>query len=439
MAMDYELIVSRINYASLFAFVFFLFFAWFYIFYFIIACIPVKLLPDSDKHAKFAVLIPARNESKVIKGILDCFLKMDYPREFFEVFVIVETSEDPTVQIVEDAGFKVVIRKDLEGKRTKGYALDEAYKSIKESGEHFDAYMVFDADNIVKPDYLRHMNNCYQEGYQVSVGYRNFTNANKNWLCACSAVLFAYINQFTSRGRSLLFKKATLTGTGYYIAGEILDNEGGWIWNGMTEDVQLTTYCYYHNVKMHYYPHAMYYDEQSEKFSITRKQHCRWVWGYFADRKQFKKKENVYETKNKFVRFLSLFEYNVSIIPFIVITVVFLLCFIASFILMIIAAVNLYENIGFVIARTIFQFFILRFVFMFASAFTLGIDNKNLKFGFFRCLSVVLTYILFFGSFVVGFLDGLFHKSARTNWKKIEHTGVVTNNDAIKVENAKKR
>ena len=41
-------------------------------------------------------------------------------------------------------------------------------------------------------------------------------------------------------------------GTGYYINSDIIDEAGGWIFTGMTEDMEVTTYCEYHNIYMKY-------------------------------------------------------------------------------------------------------------------------------------------------------------------------------------------
>lgn len=430
--MNYGLITDWITLGSIIGLVVFLMVSWYYLTYFVMACIRVKKLPAAKNYTKFAVLIPARNESKVIRGILECFKNMKYPREFFDVFVIIESTEDPTYEIVKEYGFQCVVRGDLTNRKTKGFALDDAYHYIKDNNLKFDAFMVFDADNIVSNDYLYHMNNVYQAGYKVGNGYRNFTNASKNWLTAGSAVLFSYINQFTSRGRSLLFDKANLTGTGYFLAYEIVDNEGGWIWNGMTEDVQLTTYCYYHNIKMHYYPYAVYYDEQAESFKVNRTQHCRWVWGFFLSRERYTRKENYYGEISKTKRFLSLFEYNVSIYPFITISVIYILCFLVSIIIAIIGAVTGYEQAGFLFAKSFFQLFLMWFVFAVPATITIAVDNKHLKFSFWRSVSVILTYIIYFYTFALGFFDGLFNKSLRTDWKPIAHKGDVTNDEIKK-------
>lgn len=436
---SFQEIVNWIDIGLVLAFVFFLCFLWYYFLYFAVASAKTRVLPKAKKYTKFAILIPARNESNVIRNILNACSKLDYPKEFFDVYIIIESKKDPTYKIVQEYGFKVVIRGDLTNRRTKGFALDDAYQQIKKSGIVYDAFMIFDADNVMNSDYLSLMNDVYQAGYQVGVGYRSFTNATKNWVCGCSATLFSFMNQFTSRGRSHFFEKATLTGTGYFLAREVVDNEGGWIWNGMTEDVQLTTYCYYHNIRMHYYPYAKYFDEQPESFKTLNKQHVRWLWGFFASRKQFKKQTHVYPCKNKLIRRFSLIEYNTSIYPFVIFAVISVLSSLASLgIFFASLAFNPAES-GFLFAHALFQVSILYLTFIFISAFTIAIDNKNLKFSSSQCVVICLTYIAFFFSFVMALFDGLFHKEKRNTWSKIEHKGDIIDKQALESEEHGKR
>ena len=109
--MDYQLIVGWIDIALVLAFLFFLCFLWYYFLYFAVASKKPRKLPKAEKFTKFAILIPARNESNVIRNILNACKKLDYPREYFDVFVIIEDENDPTNEITKEFGFNVVIKK----------------------------------------------------------------------------------------------------------------------------------------------------------------------------------------------------------------------------------------------------------------------------------------------------------------------------------------
>ena len=102
MYMDYQAIVNWLDVALVLAFLFFSCFLWYYFLYFAVAAKKPKRLPRSFNYAKFALLIPARNESKVIRNILNACSKLSYPRDKFEVYVIVESKDDPTCNIVEE-------------------------------------------------------------------------------------------------------------------------------------------------------------------------------------------------------------------------------------------------------------------------------------------------------------------------------------------------
>ena len=56
-------------------------------------------VPHSDKKSKFAILIAARNESHVIGNIFKSLKEQTYDKDYFDVWAIVESEEDPTCQI----------------------------------------------------------------------------------------------------------------------------------------------------------------------------------------------------------------------------------------------------------------------------------------------------------------------------------------------------
>ena len=51
-------------------------------------------------------------------------------------------------------GFNYIVRKDLNNKRTKGYALKEGYNYLIENNIEFDSLIIFDADNRIDKNYI---------------------------------------------------------------------------------------------------------------------------------------------------------------------------------------------------------------------------------------------------------------------------------------------
>lgn len=402
----------------------------YYLVYFFAANRKNDPIPHSDKLTKFAVIIAARNESNVIRGIFDSMKNQTYPKDSFEVWVITETEDDPTNQIAKEYGYNYFVRDQLtDDRKRKGFALQELYNYFKRNNIVHDAYMIFDADNTCNPDFIEKMNDLRQTGVKVGDGYRNFTNASQNWLTAGSAVMFAWMNQVTNRGRSHFFHKCAVMGTGYYVDKDVIDGAGGWIFTGMTEDIQLSTYCYYHDVNMRYLPDAMFFDEQSAKYKIVHNQHKRWLSGYFASRNFLKIKGTYYlHHHKKTVRFMR-GEFKLGLTPFVVYNVINALLFIASLTFTILAAI--YERNGGIVDKciglTVLNFLYIYLPFVIASAYIMITERKNIKIKGIKAVICAATYMFYFYDFVLAFFDMVFRKKKRNEWVQIIHTGEKTN------------
>lgn len=409
----------------------------YYLVFWSISAKKIVRAPHSDKFTEFAVLIAARNESNVISHLLESLTKQTYSREHFEAYIIVERDDDPTIEIVKKYGFKYFVRDQLtEERKTKGFALQECIAYFKRENLHYDAYMIFDADNVLDSDYLETMNDLRQTGVKVGLGYRNFTNSNTNWLTVGSSIMFAYMNEVTNKGRSYLFHKATLMGTGYYVDSDIIDDIGGWIFTGMTEDIQLTSYCYYHDVYMFYYPLTSFYDEQSPKYKTVHNQHIRWLAGYFQRRKFLKKAGVQYDYHTKSMLNFMNFEYRWGVMPFVIFNVVMLICSIVNLVFGIWAAirttdVGLYYVI-YLFSLAAFQMISGYMSFVLPAMITIIRDKGKMSLTTKNKIVGMLTYMFFFYDFGLAFLDGLFHPEKKTNWKRVEHTGEINNKNIEK-------
>ena len=432
---NYDLYFWIILGSSLVALVFLATFSIYYLFFWSISGKKVPEVPHNDAYTKFAILIAARNESKVIRNILNSLKDQTYPSEYFDVWLIVEDIADPTVEIAKEFGYHYFVRDRLTSdRRTKGFALQECIDYFKRENIKYDSYMIFDADNVVDKRFVEVMNDLRGQNVMVGVGNRCFTNADENIWTADSAIMFTYMNQVTSRGRTALFHKATLMGTGYYVDASIIEEAGGWIFTGMTEDIQLTTYCYYHDINMRFYPLVNFYDEQSPKYKVNHTQHLRWIYGYFERRKYIKKAgiSRDYHTKSM-QRFMK-FEFNCGLIPFAVFCVYSFIIGILCLVFGAFAVTYKHYNEAtgiFILAG--WQFFIVWLVFVIPAILVIYRHNDTMKLSKKNIFLAVITYFFYFSDFVLAIIDGFFHPSKRTNWKPIEHTGDIIDKSAKEV------
>ena len=241
---------------------------------------------EKNNKGKFAILIPARDESRVIEELLNSILNQTRKIDSDDVYVIVEEESDKTVELVKNKNMNIVFRHDLSKKR-KGYALDDAIKEILEQKKHYDAYFIFDADNVLDKDYIKNMEEAYEDGYDIGIGYRNTKNGNDSVIAAASSLTFSMINTLGNEHKTKCNNTLTISGTGFYIKGDIVEKLSGYPFNSLTEDYELTLYATLNDLTTTYVKNAIFFDEQPVKYNITINQRTRWIKGFFEARKKY--------------------------------------------------------------------------------------------------------------------------------------------------------
>lgn len=233
------------------------------------------------KPHRFAVLISARNEEVVISNLIESINAQRYPQDLITVFVCADNCTDRTAEIAKNAG-AVVFERFNSRKIGKGYALDFLLCSIvRDYGEDaFDAFLVFDADNILEPDYIAQMNKTFCEGYNIVTGYRNSKNYGDNWISAGYSLWFLRESQYLNRSRYLLGTSAAVSGTGFMFSKDVMKRTGGWKYYLLTEDIEFTIDSVIAGEKIGYCERAVLYDEQPTSFKQSVRQRMRWARGY---------------------------------------------------------------------------------------------------------------------------------------------------------------
>lgn len=245
----------------------------------------VKKDPEQKLPAKlhrFAVLIPARNEEAVICGLIDSIHGQDYPTDLIDIYVIADNCTDSTAARAVERGARVITRFN----RTqvgKGYALDYAFQAIdRDLGlEHYDAFLVFDADNVLDPGYFTAMNRTFSQGYDIITSYRNSKNYDENWITAGYALWFLRESRFLNGARMKLNTSCAISGTGFLVSSKTIREDDGWKYNLLTEDIQFSTDHIVRGHKIGYCKDAVLYDEQPATFKASWNQRLRWTKGFY--------------------------------------------------------------------------------------------------------------------------------------------------------------
>ena len=247
----------------------------------------VTLTREAPKHEarrnhKFGVMIAARNESAVIADLIRSIRAQNYPAELIDIFIIADNCTDNTAEIARAEGATVFERFNKE-QVGKGYALDFGYKAIREmypDGRH-EAFFVFDADNVLDANYFREMNNTFDSGAKASTSYRNSKNYDSNWISAGYAVWFLREAKFLNQARLTINSSCAISGTGFFIAADVLEKAGGWKWHLLTEDIEFSAASIIDGIRIAYCPTAVLYDEQPVTFRDSWNQRFRWAKGFY--------------------------------------------------------------------------------------------------------------------------------------------------------------
>ena len=224
---------------------------------------------------KFAVLIAARNEELVIGPLINSLLMQDYPEELYDVWVIPNHCSDNTALAARNFGAKVL--ECTVPVKSKGEVLRFAYNRLR--GRRYDAWLVFDADNVVDRRFLAEMNNARLAGAAAAQGYRDSKNPYDTAVSGCSSIYYWMMDRFHNGGKAGLGVSAMIGGTGFMVTQKLLDRLGGWRTETISEDLELTAQTVLAGEKVAYVPKAVTYDEQPLTWEQSFKQRRRWTSG----------------------------------------------------------------------------------------------------------------------------------------------------------------
>lgn len=241
---------------------------------------PLKFI--AKKQHRYAVVVSARNESGVIGNLISSIRSQNYPSELVDIFVIADNCTDNTAEVARNAGAIVYERFNTE-QVGKGYALDWLFKIIdkEHADKNYEAYMIFDADNVIDPNYIKEMNKVFDNGYRIITSYRNSKNYDTNWISAGYSLWFLREARYLNNARMHLGTSCAVSGTGFLVSADVIRENGGWIHHLLTEDIEFTTDSIAKGEKIGYCANAVLYDEQPTKFSQSYTQRLRWAKGFY--------------------------------------------------------------------------------------------------------------------------------------------------------------
>jgi cellulose synthase/poly-beta-1,6-N-acetylglucosamine synthase-like glycosyltransferase/putative flippase GtrA len=233
----------------------------------------------ADPRLSFSLIVPARHEQAVLGATLSRLAAIDHPA--FEVLAVVGDDDPETSAVAQRAArrhpgrIRVVI--DTSRPKNKPKALNAALPACRG-----DVVGVFDAEDEVHPQLLRHVDARFEEtGADVVQGGVQLMNYHSNWYSVRNVL--EYYFWFRSR---LHFHAAQrfipLGGNTVFVRTDLLRQAGGWDPDCLAEDCELGVRLSSDGatVAVAYDPELVTREETPATLKAFLKQRTRWNQGF---------------------------------------------------------------------------------------------------------------------------------------------------------------
>ena len=359
-------------------------------------------------------IIPAHNEEAVVGNLIESLRNQTYNKELYDIYVIADNCTDNTAKIAKEAGAIVYERYD-ETKKTKGYALNWFLQQKIKENAPYDAFFVFDADNIVDKNFIKNMNKKLCQGEDVVQGYRDIKNPSDNWITAGYAIFYWQMHRFYHLARYNIGLSPLLNGTGFMVKFDVIKPQG-WDTETLTEDIEFSLKRIIKGKKLGWATDAIVYDEQPTGFKQSWSQRSRWTVGHIQCIKKYTKDLAIAAKENKKMINIDGLLYIVGSIPMFIITITLLLTNFIMYNSASITTAELIKNVLFYLVPT----FILPIL---VGIFAMWLDGRKIK----PMAKGLLCYPLFLLTWIFINFKCLFIRN--TSWEKINHVRSIKISD----------
>ncbi|NMA91720.1 MAG: glycosyltransferase family 2 protein [Firmicutes bacterium] len=229
---------------------------------------------------RFAIIIPAHNEERVIGKLVKNLVNLHYPRHLYDLYVVADRCNDRTAAVAREEG-AIVWESPHHRGGGKGQVLSYALSRLgftRGKADNYDAAVFFDADNLVDKNFLQVMNNRLLEGEKIIQSFIDSKNPNDSWISSTFSITFWLNNRFVLLARHNLGLSCGLAGTGMCISKEVL-NKIGWSTVTLTEDLEFSIQALIEGYRTRFAAETRIYDEKPLTFITSSRQRLRWARG----------------------------------------------------------------------------------------------------------------------------------------------------------------
>ncbi len=236
-----------------------------------------------DEYPMVSVLVPAHNESVVLKRSIIALLNFDYPKDKYEIIVINDNSSDDSSEVLKEIQGENPSRKvitintnNIAGGKGKSNALN-----IGLSVASGTVIAVYDADNTPEANALTLLVENLVADDKLGAVIGKFRTRNKN-----ASIITRFVNIETlayqcmnQAGRWFLFNLCTIPGTNFVMRRSLIEEIGGWDTKALSEDTEISFRIYRMGYKIKFMPLAVTWEQEPHLLRVWFKQRTRWAKG----------------------------------------------------------------------------------------------------------------------------------------------------------------
>lgn len=220
----------------------------------------------------FLILFPAYQEDKVIVQSVRQCLKSTYPQEFYHIGVISDHMEEETNKQLRQLPITLFTPQFEESSKAKAL-----HYALEHTEEHYDYVIIFDADNVVLPDFLEQVNASCQQGHRAIQCHRCAKNSDND---------VAVLDGISEEINNTLFRKAhnrigissALIGSGMCFEYEWFKNHVG-LFETAVEDREMEIQLMKEHIFIKYEENIPVFDEKVSSSENFQRQRLRWMTG----------------------------------------------------------------------------------------------------------------------------------------------------------------
>lgn len=236
-----------------------------------------KTINHCSKINRFCVIVPAHNEEALISELCRSFGAINYPKEYFVIFIIADNCNDNTVEKASKYCVKILERHNHE-KIGKGHAL--AWGLEKVPLEEFDSILIIDADNYVDPEILQVLNDHINAGEKAIQCFNSVGNRDDSWFTQLIYVTRTIGNLLYHESKYRLGLSSYLMGNGICFESKLI-RARGWTAFSTGEDWEYYAQLIESGIEISFAAKAKVYHQESRSLNQATSQRLRWSSGRF--------------------------------------------------------------------------------------------------------------------------------------------------------------